>query len=394
MGERADLAGFRAEVRAFLEAELPDRLRHKVIHHHHLVPEDFLAWQRILYRRGWVAPGWPDEYGGVAWSADQRQIFDDEAAIAGAPETSPFGLRMVGPVLLKFGTDSQRARYLPRILTGEDWWCQGFSEPGAGSDLASLRLRADVTGHGFVVNGQKTWTTFAQYADMMFCLARTDPGSQAHAGISFLLVDMRSPGITVRPIRTLDGGTEINDVFFDDVVVPAGNLVGQLGEGWACARYLLSRERFGAARFGRARREFRFLRRLSTAEGPDGSRPVDDPLLAAALARLEVDLLALEEANVRLVEQDLAGAGHGAEASILKLLGTDLARRISEHLVEVAGLRALPLRPTEEPEDPHAQLARFELNLRKITIYGGADEVQRDLIARHALGLREARRAG
>lgn len=391
-----DMAAFRDEVRAFLRDELPADLRRKVLDHQRLDKEDFLRWHRILHARGWVAPNWPAEYGGAAWDIGQRNLFDEECALAGAPETVPFGLRMVAPVIMAYGSAWQKSHFLPRILSGQDWWCQGYSEPGAGSDLASLSTRARREGDAFVVNGQKTWTTYAQYADMMFCLARTNPEAKAQAGISFLLIDMRSPGVSLRPIRTLDGGEEINEVFLDDVVVPASHLVGEVDCGWTYAKYLLSHERFGAARVGRAKRELGHLKRLAAQRVVDGARLADDPVFAHRMAQLEIDTLALEQTNLRLIARDQRGAGHGAEASILKYLGSTLAQRISEALVDTAGSNALAYQsqalerdyahggPTVEEE--LAAMPGFYLNLRKISIYGGTDEVQKDIIAKLALG--------
>lgn len=391
-----DMAAFRDEVRAFLRDELPTDLRRKVLDHQRLDKEDFLRWHRILHARGWVAPNWPAEYGGAAWDIGQRNLFDEECALAGAPETVPFGLRMVAPVIMAYGSAWQKSHFLPRILSGQDWWCQGYSEPGAGSDLASLSTRARREGDAFVVNGQKTWTTYAQYADMMFCLARTNPEAKAQAGISFLLIDMRSPGVSLRPIRTLDGGEEINEVFLDDVVVPASHLVGEVDCGWTYAKYLLSHERFGAARVGRAKRELGHLKRLAAQRVVDGARLADDPVFAHRMAQLEIDTLALEQTNLRLIARDQRGAGHGAEASILKYLGSTLAQRISEALVDTAGSNALAYQsqalerdyahggPTVEEE--LAAMPGFYLNLRKISIYGGTDEVQKDIIAKLALG--------
>ncbi|TDD44263.1 acyl-CoA dehydrogenase family protein [Saccharopolyspora elongata] len=398
MSDNTELAAFRAEVRDFIAAELPADLRRKVIEHRRLEKQDFPRWQGILQARGWAAPNWPVSHGGAGWSPAQRQIFDEEAAIAGAPETPPFGLRMVGPVLLEYGTSQQRERYLPRILTGEDWWCQGYSEPGSGSDLASLKLRADRDGDHFVLNGQKTWTTYAQYADMMFCLARTDSGGKPQEGISFLLVDMRSPGVTVRPIRTIDGDTEINDVFFDDVRVPVDNLVGELGGGWTCAKFLLAQERFGAARVGRAKRELAFLQRIAAQRDIDGAPLSADPVFASKLARLEIDALALQETNLRLTERVLADGGLGTEASVLRLLGADLAQRITEQQVEVAGVHgirfpdgAFSLDGAGVGPDWAEPLAGFHLNLRKISICGGTNEIQRNIIAKALLDQREGR---
>lgn len=392
------IEAFRSEVRDFLQAHLPSELSRSVLLHRRLRKEDFVRWHRILHARGWAAPGWPVEFGGPGWSVLQRHVFDEECAIAGAPEVPPFGVRMVAPVLMKFGTRAQQQRYLPRILGAEDWWCQGYSEPGAGSDLASLRTRAEIDGDSFVVQGQKTWTTYAQYADMMFCLVRTDPGAKPQRGISFILIDMRSPGVHVRPIRTLDGDCEINEVFLDDVRVPRENLVGNLNEGWTCAKYLLSHERTGAARVGRAKRELTFLESVATQRMVGGGRLIDDAVFGQELARLKMDVMALEETALRLLDAVSQGRGHGAEASILKLLGTAVAQAIAAKSVEVAGENALPFRQEDfepcraaaeasEEADWAATLAGFHLNLRKISIYGGTDEVQKNIIAKTALGL-------
>lgn len=384
------LEAFRAEVRAFLAEKLPADLRHKVLEHKRLKKEDFLRWQSILRRRGWAAPNWPSEYGGTGWSLAQRLVFDDECAIAGAPETVPFGLRMVAPVLMKYGTPQQKDRYLPRILSGEDWWCQGYSEPESGSDLASLRTCAELKDGEFIVHGQKTWTTYAQYADMMFCLVRTDPQAKAQAGISFLLIDMRSAGVTVRPIRTIDGDTEINEVFLDGVRVSESNLVGELNRGWTCAKYLLSHERFGAARVGRCKRELTFLKRLLEERIVDGVCLAQRADWVQNVARLDLELLALEASVQRLLRQTEGGRGNGAEASVLKLIGTTLAQAITERQVEAAGPLALEFSQQAfelAPSSSASTLAGFYLNLRKISIYGGTDEVQRNIIAKVALGL-------
>ncbi|MEU6605820.1 acyl-CoA dehydrogenase family protein [Streptomyces shenzhenensis] len=401
MSETIDLDAFRDEVREFLATRLPKRLRAKVLGHVPLEAADIMEWHAVLRERGWAAPDWPVEHGGTGWSVEQQFAFEEECCLAGAPETLPFGLRMVAPVLMAYGTEEQKARCLPRILDGEDWWCQGYSEPGSGSDLASLRTRADLTDDGaaFVVNGQKTWTTYAQYANLMFCLVRTDPEAPTpQSGISFLLVDMTSPGITVRPIRTLDGGQEINEVFLDNVRVPYGNLVGQLNQGWDCAKLLLRHERTHAARVGRSKRELAFLKRIA-GERLVGGRPLaEDPVFAQRIAHLEIDLLALEQANLRLVETVRRGKGHGAEASILKYLGTTLTLRIVELSVEAAGIHAIPVRTAVTRQDDGMTtaagpawadaLAAFHLNLRKIAIYGGSSEIQKNVIAKTALGLR------
>lgn len=391
-----ELAAFRNEVRRFLAERLPQDLRRKVLGHKRLRKDDFLRWQAVLREQGWAAPNWPVEYGGTGWTLAQRLIFDDECAIAGAPETVPFGLRMVAPVLMMYGSQEQKNYYLPRILSGEDWWCQGYSEPGAGSDLASLRTRADLRDGEFIVHGQKTWTTYAQYADMMFCLVRTDPQAKAQAGISFLLIDMKSPGVTVRPIRTLDGDCEINEVFLDDVRVPAANLVGEVNKGWTCAKYLLSHERFGAARVGRCKRELAFLKRILQERIVDGVALSDQPQWQQNIAQLDIELLALESSVQRLVQQAESGVANGAEASVLKLMGTTLALAISEYQVQAAGPLSLEFSQyafehvASDQEEGGAwadTLVGFYLNLRKIAIYGGSDEVQRNIIAKTALGL-------
>lgn len=390
----AQLAAFRDEVRAFLAERLPDDLRRKVLGHKRLKKDDFLRWQAVLRDRGWAAPNWPREHGGTGWSLAQRLIFDDECAIAGAPETVPFGLRMVAPVLMKYGSERQKSHYLPRILSGEDWWCQGYSEPGSGSDLASLRTRADLRDGEFIVNGQKTWTTYAQYADMMFCLVRTDARGKAQAGISFLLIDMKSHGVSVRPIRTIDGDCEINEVFLDGVRVPAANLVGEVNKGWSCAKYLLSHERFGAARVGRCKRELAFLKRILRERVVDGVALADQSRWKQCVAQLDLELLALESSVQRLVRQAESGAANGAEASVLKLMGTTLAQSITERQVQAAGplamefsQHAFELSNDGNDEDWALPLAGFYLNLLKISIYGGSDEVQRNIIARTVLGL-------
>lgn len=401
MEESTASMAFRDEIRAFLRDQLPSDLRHAVLHHRRLGKEDYLRWHAILRERGWVAPAWPREHGGPGWSVMQRHVFDEECALAGAPEIPPFGVRMIGPVLMRYGTPEQRARYLPRILDGQDWWCQGYSEPGAGSDLASLKTRAVQDGDAFVVNGQKTWTTYAQHADMMFCLARTDPEAKAQRGISFLLIDMRSPGVTVRPIRTLDGDCEINEVFLDDVRVPRENLVGELHGGWTCAKYLLSHERTGAARVGRAKREMAFLRERAAARRVDGAALLEDPCVAQELARLDVDLLALEHTALRMLPLIAEERGHGAEASLLKYMGTSVAQAITAQSVRCLGVHAQAFAPEDmQRESPGCQaeglgerpdwaagLAAFHLNLRKISIYGGTDEIQKNIIAKTVWGL-------
>jgi alkylation response protein AidB-like acyl-CoA dehydrogenase len=388
-----DLA-FRDQVRAFLEAELPADLRHKVTNHLRLHKGDYVRWHRILARQGWVAPGWPREYGGPGWTPVQRHIFDEECARAGTPPVLPFGVNMVAPVIMAFGSPAQKAYYLPRILSCEDWWCQGYSEPGAGSDLASLKTTAVRDGDEYIVNGQKTWTTLAQHADMIFCLVRTDPGVRKQEGISFLLIDMHAPGVTVRPIIMLDEDHEVNEVFFDNVRVPAANLVGEENRGWTYAKYLLGHERTGIAAVGRSKRELARLKALAMREQKDGAPLLRDPLFAAKVAELEIELMALEMTVLRVLAD--AHKAPGPEASVLKVRGTEIQQRLSELMVEAAGPLALPFDPdylegvhdhSVIDDDVAAPLLAHYFNYRKTSIYGGSNEIQRNIISQMILGL-------
>ncbi len=385
---------FRDQVRAFLEAELPADLRYKVVNHLRLHKDDYVRWHRILARQGWVAPGWPREYGGPGWTPVQRHIFDEECARAGTPPILPFGVNMVAPVIMAFGSQAQKDTYLPRILSCEDWWCQGYSEPGAGSDLASLKTTAVRDGDHYVVNGQKTWTTLAQHADMIFCLVRTDPTVRKQEGISFLLVDMHAPGVTVRPIIMLDEDHEVNEVFFDNVRVPVANLVGQENRGWTYAKYLLGHERTGIAAVGRSKRELARLKALARREQKDGAPLLRDPLFAAKVADLEIELMALEMTVLRVLAD--ASRAPGPEASVLKVRGTEIQQRLSELMVEAAGPLALPFDPAYlEGETGHsvidddfaAPLLPHYFNYRKTSIYGGSNEIQRNIISQMILGL-------
>ncbi len=389
----ADDIAFRDDVRAFLDAELPDDLRRKVLGHLRLDKDDYVRWHRILARRGWAAPGWPREYGGPGWTPVQRHLFEEECALAGTPQVLPFGVNMVAPVIMAFGSQQQKDHYLPRILSCEDWWCQGYSEPGAGSDLAALKTSAVRDGDHYVVNGQKTWTTLAQHADMIFCLVRTDTAVRKQEGISFLLIDMRSPGVTVRPIVTLDEEHEVNEVFFDDVRVPAENLVGAENKGWTYAKYLLGHERTGIAAVGRSKRELAGLKRLALREHKDGRPLLHDPLFAAQVADVEIELMALEMTVLRVVAR--ADAAPGPEASMLKIRGTEIQQRLSELMLEAAGPLALAFDPAylagKAPravvDDAAAPLLGNYFNNRKTSIYGGSNEIQRNIIAQMILGL-------
>ncbi|NML60860.1 pimeloyl-CoA dehydrogenase large subunit [Massilia sp. RP-1-19] len=388
-----DLA-FRDHVRAFLAANLPADLQQKVRKHLRMSKDDYVRWHKILARQGWVAPAWPVEFGGAGWTPVQRHIWEEECARAGTPPVLPFGVNMVAPVIMAFGNDAQKAHYLPRILSCEDWWCQGYSEPGAGSDLASLKTTAVRDGEHYIVNGQKTWTTLAQHADMIFCLVRTDSGVRKQEGISFLLIDMHAPGVTVRPIIMLDEDHEVNEVFFDNVKVPVQNLIGQENKGWTYAKYLLGHERTGIAAVGRSKRELASLKKLAAAQSKNGRPLMEDPLFAAKVATLEIELMALEMTVLRVLAQ--ANTAPGPEASVLKVRGTDIQQTLSELMVEAVGPLALPFDPdylegaaghAVSGEDDAAPLASHYFNFRKTSIYGGSNEIQRNIITQMILGL-------
>ncbi len=388
-----DLA-FRDQVRTYLEANLPQDLQQKVLNHKRLSREDFVRWHKILAKQGWVATGWPAEYGGTGWSATQRHIFEEECARAGTPAILPFGVNMVAPVIMAFGNQAQKDYYLPRILSCEDWWCQGYSEPGSGSDLASLKTRAEREGDHYVVNGQKTWTTLAQHADMIFCLVRTDAGVRKQEGISFLLIDMKTPGITVRPIIMLDEEHEVNEVFFDNVKVPVENLIGEENKGWTYAKYLLGHERTNIAAVGRAKRELQFLKRIAAKHQKNGLPLIDDAVYASKIASLEVELMALEITVLRVISQD--SGRPGPEASLLKIKGTEIQQRLTELMVEAVGPYGLPFDPaflegeTEHSivgDDDAAPLSPYYFNFRKTSIYGGSNEIQKNIITQMILGL-------
>jgi len=386
----AELA-FRDEVGAWLKANLPDDLRDKVASYRHLAKDDLLRWHRILAAKGWIAPGWPAEWGGTDWNVVQRYIFEEACGYAGTPPLVPFGLTMCAAVLLKFGTDAQKQRFLPRIYHGEDFWCQGYSEPGSGSDLASLSTRAVRRGDRYVVTGQKTWTTLAHMADWIFCLVRTDPGLERRQdGISFLLVDMRTPGITVRPLRLMDGGHEVNEVFFDDIEVPAENRVHEEGKGWTVAKYLLGHERMNTARIGASQRELEKLKDLAARQQKNGKPLLEDPRFRDRLSRVEVELMALSVTNLRFLDQLRGGRAPGAEVSMLKIKGTEIQQALTELMMQAVGPMAQPrtaVGDTTDFDDFTAALAPRYCNYRKTTIYAGSNEIQRNIIAKMALGL-------
>jgi alkylation response protein AidB-like acyl-CoA dehydrogenase len=393
----ADEIAFRDEVNAFLNEHLPAAVRHKVLNGQHLERDDYLCWQKALHARGWGGPSWPKAHGGTGWNAVQQYLFDEACALAGAPRLVPFGLKMVGPVIMAFGNTAQQARFLPKILSGEEWWCQGYSEPGSGSDLASVKTRAVRDGDHYVVNGQKTWTTLGQYADWIFCLVRTDADAKPQRGISFLLIDMKSPGITVRPIITMDGAHEVNEVFFEDVRVPVENLVGEENRGWTYAKFLLGHERTNIAGIGIAKRELARLKRIARAERRNGRPLLDEPLFAARVSQLEIELMALEITNLRVLSGEAEGRAPGPEASILKIRGSEIQQGIVELMTEAIGPYALPdVRAAIAAAGYQGDLAGPAyattptvqyLNLRKLSIYGGSNEIQRNIIAQMILGL-------
>jgi len=389
---------FRDEVRAFMREALPAAIRRKMVEGHRLVKDDIVAWQRILNAKGWAVPHWPVEWGGTGWTPVQQYIFRDELQQAPAPEPLQFGTTMVGPVIAHFGNEAQKHRFLPRIANIDDWWCQGFSEPGSGSDLASLRTAAKRDGGHYVVNGQKTWTTMAQYADWIFCLVRTDPAAKKQEGISFLLIDMKTPGVTVRPIQTIDGGHEVNEVFFDDVRVPAANLVGDENKGWDYAKFLLGNERTGIARVGISKARIRRLKEIAALERVGDKPLLADERFAMKIAAVEVALKALEMTALRVVAAARNRSSKPDPASsILKIRGSEIQQTISELLLEAVGPYALPdqvphdesERWNEPPIGPEwaAPQAPHYFNSRKVSIYGGSNEIQKNIIAKAILGL-------
>jgi pimeloyl-CoA dehydrogenase large subunit len=389
---------FRAEVHGFIGAALPGPIRRKLVEGRRLAKEDIVTWQRILNAKGWAVPHWPVEWGGTGWTPVQQYIFLQELQEAPAPEPLVFGTSMVGPVIATFGSEEQKRRFLPRIANLDDWWCQGFSEPGAGSDLASLKSTARRDGDHYIVNGQKTWTTLAQYADWIFCLVRTDPTAKKQEGISFLLIDMKTSGITVRPIQTIDGGYEVNEVFLDDVRVPLANRVGVENQGWDYAKFLLGNERTGIARVGISKARIRRLKEIAALERVGDKPLIEDERFAMKIAAVEVQLKALEMTQLRVVAAARSRAGKPDPASsILKIRGSEIQQTISELLMEAVGPFALPdqlprdesERWNEPPIGPEwaGPQAPHYFNSRKISIYGGSNEIQKNIIAKAILGL-------
>jgi alkylation response protein AidB-like acyl-CoA dehydrogenase len=385
---------FREDIRAWVHDNLPKDIAHKVHNALRLSRDDLQRWAKILGKKGWLGYGWPKQFGGPGWTAVQKHLFEEETALAGAPRIVPFGPVMVAPVIMAFGSPEQHQRFLPGIASGEVWWSQGYSEPGSGSDLASLKTRAervsDGKGDRFIVNGQKTWTTLGQYGDWIFCLVRTSTEGKPQTGISFLLIDMKSPGVTVRPIIMLDGEHEVNEVFFDNVEVPAENLIGEENKGWTYAKHLLSHERTNIADVNRAKRELEHLKRIAKSEGVD-----DDLRFRDEIAKLEVDVVALEMLVLRVLSAEKSGKNSLDIAGLLKIRGSEIQQRYTELMMLACGPYSLPfIQEAMEAgwQGDHvgaaycAPLASTYFNYRKTTIYGGSNEVQRNIVAQTVLG--------
>ena len=390
---------FRAEIRAWVAANLPKDISHKVHNALRLGRDDQQAWQKILGKKGWLGYNWPTQFGGPGWNAVQKHLFEEECARAGAPRILPFGPVMVAPVIMTFGNAEQHQRFLPGIASGEVWWSQGYSEPGSGSDLASLKTRAERRGDKYIVNGQKAWTTLGQYGEWIFCLVRTSSEGKPQTGISFLLIDMKSPGVTVRPVRLLDGECEVNEVFFDNVEVPAENLIGEENKGWTYAKHLLSHERTNIADVNRAKRELERLKRIAKTEGV-----WEDTRFRDEIAKLEVDVVALEMLVLRVLSAEKSGKNSLDIAGLLKIRGSEIQQRYSELMMLAAGPYSLPL--IQEAMEAgwqgdaaagalggfpggvvaNAPLASTYFNMRKTTIYGGSNEVQRTIVSQVVLG--------
>ncbi len=382
---------FRTDIRTWVRANLPSDISHKVHNALRLTRDDQQNWAKILGKKGWLGYGWAKEFGGPGWNAVQKHLFEEECALAGAPRIIPFGPVMVAPVIMAFGSPEQQQRHLPGIASGEVWWSQGYSEPGSGSDLASLKCKAEKQGDHYIVNGQKTWTTLGQYGDWMFNLVRTSNEGKPQTGISFLLLDMKSPGVSVRPIKLLDGECEVNEVWFDNVKVPAENLVGQENQGWTYAKYLLAHERTNIADVNRAKRELERLKRLAKQEGV-----YDDLRFRDEIAKLEVDVVALEMMVLRVLSAEKSGKQSLDIAGLLKIRGSEIQQRYAELMMLAAGPYAVPL--IDEAMEAGwqgdypgsavhcAPLAGTYFNMRKTTIYGGSNEVQRNIVSQVVLG--------
>ncbi|MEP3226251.1 MAG: acyl-CoA dehydrogenase family protein [Parasphingorhabdus sp.] len=392
----AEENAFRDEVRSFIENNYPQNVERAAVQDE-LSPDDMTAWHKILGEKGWSVPAWPEQYGGTGWTPTQRYIWSEENARVNAVMPLPFGVAMVGPVIYTFGNEEQKAKHLPGIKSGNVWWCQGYSEPGAGSDLASLKTTAVRDGDDYIINGQKTWTTLAQHADWGFFLCRTDPDApKPQQGISFILVDMKTPGIEVRPIKLIDGGYEVNEVWLTDVRVPAENLIGEENKGWTYAKFLLAHERSGIAGVARSKRGVEQLKEIAGHEILDGKPLLEDMGFATKISQLEIDLAALEITELRTLAGEQAGKGPGPESSLLKVKGTEIQQRLTELTLEAVGqygtpdFRSFPADGSNDfpigPDYAHSAAPTY-FNMRKTSIYGGSNEIQRNIITKMVLGL-------
>jgi alkylation response protein AidB-like acyl-CoA dehydrogenase len=387
---------FRQEVRRFCAERMPAGLRHKVMHNLLLEKDDYLQWLYLLAERAWAVGHWPREHGGCGWSPLERFVFEEETSQAGAPWLIPFGVNYVGPILYTYGSQAQKDRFLPPIRSSTEWWAQGYSEPGAGSDLAGLRTRAVRDGDHYVVTGQKIWTTYVQWADWIFTLVRTSQEERPQKGISFLLIDLKTPGITVRPIRTMDGYRHVNEVFFDEVRVPRENLVGEEGQGWSYGKVLLANERVLVAEVGRSTRQLRRLEQLARSTRRDRGVLMEDPVFARRFTELQLRLHVLRATCYQSVADAMDGVPPGAEASLMKIRGSELQQDIAEAMLDALGPAGIVFDPDtvagngQEPgfgpfEAPG--IVRDHLHGRAATVYGGSNEIQRNIIAKAVLGL-------
>ena len=383
---------FRDEVRQFFANEYkPTQVSPEGVKPEDDYKDAMIRWQKKLYAKGWIAPGWPKEYGGTGWTVTQKFIYETERGAAGIPDVVPFGLKMVAPVIYTFGTQEQKANFLPRILSSDDWWCQGYSEPGAGSDLAALSTTAEYAGDNYIVNGRKIWTTLAQYADWIFCLVRTTKDIRRQQGISFLLIDMKTPGITVKPIVSIDGKHSLNEVLFEDVLVPVANRIGEQDKGWTYAKALLAHERTGMAEVADSKRALRELKLRAAAEVNGGQAMIKDPIFQLRLSDIEMELMALEYTELRVFASMAAGGQPGPESSLLKIKGTEITQAIQELQLQLAsyygGALQGDLDNTELGHNFANEARRNYMYGRAATIYGGSNEVQRNVIAKAVLGL-------
>jgi hypothetical protein len=388
----AEDVAFRDEVREFFDKEYDSEVsKRQADNHSSDYKSSIVAWQKKLHVKGWIAPEWPVEYGGTGWSSTQKYIYETERGLAGIPDVIPFGLKMVAPVIYTFGTEEQKARFLPRILSSDDWWCQGYSEPGAGSDLAALTTSAEYAGDNYIVNGRKIWTTLAQFADWIFCLVRTSKGVRRQEGISFLLIDMKSPGITVKPIIAIDGQHSLNEVLFENVLVPTENLIGEQDKGWTYAKALLAHERTGMAEVADSKRMLDQLKLRAAAEVNGGKPMIEDPVFQMRLSDIEMELMALEYTELRVFASMASGGMPGPESSLLKIKGTEISQSIHELQLQLASYYGGALQGELSSQvlgHNFATEARGKYMYgRAATIYGGSNEVQRNVIAKAVLGL-------